>query len=571
MKIETYINKIIEETGLSKNDIQKKVEKKKIELKGLISEEGALFIIAKEMGVDVKEENKDLLKEIEINVSDIRTNMKNITLIGRIKDIYNIARFNKDGGEIGQVGSFLLYDRTGDIRIVLWDEQVNIFKDNRFNTNELVKIINAYAKKGKYGAVELHIGKFSKIILSPEDVDYKKYPKMKKEFIPIESISLSMKSISIKGKIIQLSPLREFIKKNGDKGKVRSLNLIDPSGSIRITFWNDDTSKILDLSEGDYISITNLNPRVSNYNPNSIELYASKNSFLMKEQKEIEIKGNFIEKIKLLQSKKGIVSFSGIITSVDNLREVTLKSGRKTTLLSFVISDNSDGIRATLWGEQAEKFSEILKVGKGVLLKKVLIKYSNFSGRNEISFINESSIEIIKKEIENLKKLKVIKNRKNSDFTKNYTKIESINSSTVVEIKGFIVKELNNITIYEACSKCFKKIDNCICTEKGDIENRMIINIIIDDESGTIRATFIGDIAEKLIGEKTQIIYKLKNTPDFNKFLEKKSKELLGKDLILKGKIKFSDFSNSYELIVYDFQEVKINEELEILMKEIET
>ena len=53
-KLEKFYNKIIEETGLAKEDIQKAVQEKKEELKGLISDEGALFIIGKEFGVDLK-------------------------------------------------------------------------------------------------------------------------------------------------------------------------------------------------------------------------------------------------------------------------------------------------------------------------------------------------------------------------------------------------------------------------------------------------------------------------------------------------------------------------------------
>jgi len=78
MKTDIYINKIIEGTGLTRKEIQDLVEDKKNELKGLISDEGALFIIAKELGVDVKSENKDFLKDIEIKISDITHNMKNI-------------------------------------------------------------------------------------------------------------------------------------------------------------------------------------------------------------------------------------------------------------------------------------------------------------------------------------------------------------------------------------------------------------------------------------------------------------------------------------------------------------
>ena len=62
MKTEAYINKIIEETGLNRGEINALIEEKKNDLKGLISEEGALFIIAKELGVDVKEENRELYR-----------------------------------------------------------------------------------------------------------------------------------------------------------------------------------------------------------------------------------------------------------------------------------------------------------------------------------------------------------------------------------------------------------------------------------------------------------------------------------------------------------------------------
>ena len=96
MKTDAYITKIIQDTGLTRSEIHNKVEEKKSELKGLISDEGALFLIAKEFGVDVSNENTDLIKDIEINISDISLNMKNITLIGRIKEIYRVYEFNKE-------------------------------------------------------------------------------------------------------------------------------------------------------------------------------------------------------------------------------------------------------------------------------------------------------------------------------------------------------------------------------------------------------------------------------------------------------------------------------------------
>ena len=571
MKAEAYINKIIEGTGLTRKEIQEMVDDKKKELKGLISEEGALFVIARELGVDVKEENKDILQDIDLNIVDITENMKNINITGRIKEIYNVNKFNKADGGMGYVGSFLLHDKTGDIRIVLWDDNVNIFNEDNFGQNELIKIINGIAKKGKFSDKEIHISRFGKIVLSPDDVDYKKYPKVKFELININDVNLNLKSITLEGKLIQISPIRDFTRKSGEIGKVGSISLLDSTGSIRITFWNEDTEKLKDLQVNDIISISNLNPRLSNLDSKTIDMFASKNTTIKKSQKKFEIEVGLIQNIKELQENKGVVSFEGKITSLDDLKEITSKSGEILSLLGFVISDDTDWIRATLWKETAEEFSEKLSVGQGLILKNVMLRFNNFSQRNEISAINDSSIDLIDLEIENLKTYNFTKRSQDTSYSGNYVKIDSINNPGIVEIKGYIARELNNITIYEACTKCMKKIDNCDCEIREKTEFRMIVNLIIDDGSSSIRTTFMGEKAEKLIGVETDKLVQIRETPDFEKFLEKKSSELLGKDIVIKGKAKFSDYSSSYEISVFDSKYLDIDEELERVMKIIET
>ena len=569
MKTEAYIRKIIENTGLERKEIEQLVEEKKTELKGLISDEGALFIIAKELGVDIKEETKKLLEDIDIKVADINVNMRNITLIGRIKEIYGVFTFNKSDGNIGKVGSFLLHDDTGDIRIVLWDEHINIFKENNFVKNELVKILNGYAKKGKYEEFEIHIGNLGKIILSPEDVDYKDYPKIKEEFISISNIDLTMKSVAIEGKVIQKFPIKEFMKKNGESGKVGSLILMDSTGTIRITFWNEDTQKFKEFESDDYIAITNLNPRLNNLDSTTIDLFASSSSSITKKDQPIQLEVELVENINQLQSRQNIVSFKGIITSIDNLKKVRLKSGDEVYLLNFIVSDNTDFIRITAWRERAESLSKKLSNNTGVMIKNTLLRVNSYSGRKEASIIEDTNLEIINLSLSNLKKFEGISETKNISHSNNITKISEINSPGVFEIKGFIAKEINRINIYNACSKCFRKIENCNCEEKGEIKPRMILNLFIDDESGIIRSSFIGDIAEKLLGKETEIIMKVMDTSDYDKVLEKLSSQLVGRDICIKGKVKFNDYSNSYELNAFDFQEVDVNYDLEQIINEI--
>jgi hypothetical protein len=100
----------------------------------------------------------------------------------------------------------------------------------------------------------------------------------------------------------------------------------------------------------------------------------------------------------------------------------------------------------------------------------------------------------------------------------------------------------------------------------------MIINLHIDDESDSpIKTTFFKEMAEKLIEIDVQSIMKLRDTPEYDNFLENIDKKLIGKDVIVKGRAKFSEYTGAYELIADNFQYVDFDKELEKVMKEIET
>ena len=53
MDFDTIVLKIMETTGLPKEDINMKIVDKQAELSGLVSKEGAAYIIAKELGLDL--------------------------------------------------------------------------------------------------------------------------------------------------------------------------------------------------------------------------------------------------------------------------------------------------------------------------------------------------------------------------------------------------------------------------------------------------------------------------------------------------------------------------------------
>jgi len=568
MTIETYINKIMDETGLTPKEIQDLVNKKKEEFKGLISDESALLMIAKELKVDVQAQEKEYLNDIEIKIKDISVGMKNITLIGRINEIYKIFTFNRSDGSEGRVGSFLLNDESGSIRVVLWDDDTKILNHQSFVKNEIVKIYNAYAKNGRDGFVEIHIGKFGKIVLSPDDINHKKIPKITEKYINIKEIGSSLRTASIKGKVIRITAISEFVRNDGSEGKVRSITLGDSTGTIRVVFWNEDVTKIKSLQVGDNISITQLTPKLSNLNLNKYELVANHSSNLAKSNEQVEIKAAIIEKIGNLQKSENLVSFKGVITSLDNLREVNLKSGEAVSVLGFEVSDDTDYIKVTAWREKAVELSKKLKINQSVALKNVKIRLNDRFNRNEVTYLAISEIENIN---ENINAINLDRSREigtNSEIQGKSIKIESIDHSGFFEIRGNIAKEIdldkNELFIYDACPICSKKINNCIHEDKENPVKRMILKILLDDETGSIRATFFGDKAEKLLGISADELARIND-------VEQVLKKIAGKYLIIRGRAELNNFyeTNTYDLKVSDFEEINTNEEVNNLLEEI--
>ena len=147
---EKLVEFIAQQSGLSIEEIKKKIEAKQAKLSGLISKEGAAQVIAAELGVSFE-------KQI-IKISQVVPGMRKINLAGKIISLFPIREYNKNGRS-GRIGSFILADETSNIRVVLWDENhIDLIAKGNIIENCVVEITNASVRNG-----ELHLTSFSEI------------------------------------------------------------------------------------------------------------------------------------------------------------------------------------------------------------------------------------------------------------------------------------------------------------------------------------------------------------------------------------------------------------------------
>lgn len=159
MPLPDMIARIKEKAGLSEDDINQKIEQKCTQLSGLISKEGAAHIIANELGVKLVENSG--------KIKDLLPGMRNAEVLGRVTQIYEVREFQRADGSGGKVGSFLIGDDTGIVRIVGWGDKADLV--TQVSQGMPVKIISGMVKENQRGYKEVHLNEHSRVDLSPKE------------------------------------------------------------------------------------------------------------------------------------------------------------------------------------------------------------------------------------------------------------------------------------------------------------------------------------------------------------------------------------------------------------------
>jgi ssDNA-binding replication factor A large subunit len=291
------------DAGINEEELIAQVKEKEFEFQGFMKKQAILYIIAKEKGVNVKtSEDTQILEHITkevidyndfaIPISKIAENMRNIVISGRITEVHEKREFIKKDGTPGVVSSFQICDLSECIKIVLWNEQIEIMSNKFFQPQEIVQVIGGYSKKGYNDTLEVHLGRQGKVILAPEGV-FLPEVKQEKKSDTLEGKAKSTpfkKSIKelynlegfirlIRG-VVQINKFREFTQKNGEKSFLLKLLLSDDSGSINLNIWGLKAVEYMKfLVDGVGIKVTNVVIKQNSYS-NEKELSSTKNTQL---------------------------------------------------------------------------------------------------------------------------------------------------------------------------------------------------------------------------------------------------------------------------------------------------
>lgn len=283
-------------------------------------------------------------------------------------DTFPVNTFNRQDGSEGKVSRLVLEEGGARINLVLWDDRVEEFGSIGKGTR--IRVISGNVRTGNTGSPEVHVGWDTAIkIIKKNDKPVDAVPFWTK----IGNLSESMGSVNVAALATQVSEERQFVRRDGTEGKVRSVLLEDETGTVRLSMWDDDADKAEEMEEGTVIVVENGYTRAGY---GGIDLNVGSNGRLHINPEDFEMEIPELEKkvtdiIDLVEGRHNI-TIRGQLLDDPIQRDIDTSRG-PATVTNFRIDDGTGEARISLWRDLAEAAMD-LTAGAEVRLEYMNIR-----------------------------------------------------------------------------------------------------------------------------------------------------------------------------------------------------
>ena len=228
--------------------------------------------------------------------------------------------------------------------------------------------------------------------------------------------------------------------------------------------------------------------------------------------------------------------------------------GRDVPFIPIMIQDSTGSIRTTLWDKRTELITKNrLKVGDVIRIKNCSIKENSYTGK-DLQLNSRSQLLINQDELD-------------VDVAAPVAAVETdLSNPTLgspVNVFGTIVS-VSEPRFYNACGECRRKVsESNECQTHGKVESpktTMILNFVLDDSKGNVRATCFGELGEKLLGENADTIQELIAAQGSDNI----GLEVLGKMVEVSGIIKEN---KNYDRVEMNVNSIKIKNADEMIAR----
>ena len=236
-EFEDLLSKLLEKIPeLSRSVIEDRINEKKEKIgSGYLTDQGALFLVASDLGVSL-----DNSQTSEIGLKDLYVGAKEVTLQSRVLNLSPSKQFTKKDGTSFFLRTMTIYDSDSRVSVKLWDEKANLPEIENLKPGDLVKIIKAYVKSDLTGAPTINIGSGGTIQTTESSSNIPLIDSIK---IDVNDVKENQKDLVVSGTINGMINLLKFTNSKGQPSTALKLRMKGKSNNvINVVLWGKDES-----------------------------------------------------------------------------------------------------------------------------------------------------------------------------------------------------------------------------------------------------------------------------------------------------------------------------------------
>lgn len=225
---------------ISADQLRELIDEKKRKIgAGYLTDQGALFLVAADLGISLGN-----IKRGYGTIKDLFVGAKDVSIVGRIMNIYPTRKFfRKDTKEEMRNRTLTIYDHESVVRVKLWDDQISLPDEAQLRPGELVKISRGYVKSGLDGRPVINLSSGSKIeVLEEENT----IPDIDSITIKVDEVHESRENVVITALVGSSPRISQYQNSRGEVMNLLQLQLSNETKTqyLRTVIWNVDESKI---------------------------------------------------------------------------------------------------------------------------------------------------------------------------------------------------------------------------------------------------------------------------------------------------------------------------------------
>jgi len=368
-------------------------EKKRTVGSGYLTDQGALFLIAGELGVKLQH-----MITADLTLKDLHIGANDITVVARVLAIYPVAEFKKkDGSGVGRYRRVNLFDRNGIGRLTIWEDNEEAIRLSGIAVDVPVRVVSAYVKQGLDGKPNLNLGKRGRIEAITDSSISSKLASLSALSKQVDQVQEGETVFAVDGLAMTDSKRSTFIRR--DDGSNGSLTQFELKGSgdkmTRMVIW--DGVDLPEVKAGSRVRVTNL--RQKKGRQDEVELHGDSATVIQMlgtgDRSENAETAHAPRLVKVADVTKHVVSgnvdLEVMALSKGSVHDVNLKDGSTAKKGEVVLGDDTGEITAVAWDEASNVIGGI-QAGEKLRVHGAVIQVSKM-GAETLELSRSSKVE----------------------------------------------------------------------------------------------------------------------------------------------------------------------------------